>query len=666
MAMSQQNSKEGRAVESSGKRTLSKVIAEVAKQCGVLPSFIEDLYPCTPLQHGLLALSTASAAAYVAKHVFNIQKDVDIGRIKKAWETVIQRNAILRTRIVNLDTRAFQAVLKSGSPSWGDCTDLASYLANEGQSAMQYGRPLSRLAISNTHIVWTVHHSLYDAHSVELMLDDIAAAYQDKKLPVRPPFRNFIKYVQHRNEDAQRESFWTSRLSSKEVLSFPEFHQPNYRPRPNRTMQHSARSIVISSSQVTPATIVQAAWGLVLSSHLSSPSVSFGLTVNGRNAPIAGIENMMGSTLATVPVCLHVNPEQDVAQYLESVQHYSSQMIPHQQLGLQKIKNFSPEAAQACDFQNLLAIQSAEENGTGTSYSHLLKREDADIQEGFFNYALTLQCSLASNGKLRALAVFDETLIDVAQMQRLLFQLEHVIRQIVSSNRGKTLREISLVSPQDLEQIRAWNAKPGKLTGFPFDEIQSHFNARPDSAAVCSWDGELTYAELDDLSARLANHLISKTDVQPEMIVPVCFDRSFWMIVAVIAVLRTGAAFTLLDPAYPQERLEHIVRVTSCETVLVSRSCNDIFMESNPKCLVVDENLFKNIDIRAPALTGALRGCGEWMSVENAMYVVFTSGSTGGMYSLENHVVDESKLLGQDPKGTLQTRPISPKTFPAR
>ncbi|KAL8784388.1 MAG: hypothetical protein Q9213_003988 [Squamulea squamosa] len=604
---------EGRqGVDSSGKKVLGKVIEEVAKH----------LYPCTPIQHGVLALSTASTAAYVAQHVFKLQPETKIDGMKNAWEVVVKRNAILRTRIVNLDTRALQVVLKGESLNWGDCTDLDTYLAVQGQC-------LSCIAVSKTHIVWTVHHSLYDSRSVQLMLEDIAAAYQGEKLPTRTLFRNFIKNVQHGSDAIQCRSFWTAQLSAKDVLPFPPTRRQDHRPHPNTTIKYHAQSVFTASSQVTTGTLFQAAWALVLSSHLSSQTVSFGLTISGRSAAIAGIESIMGPTLATVPMCLELDMAQSVGHYLETVQHYSTQMIPYQHVGLQNIMKYSREAAQACAFQNLLAIQPAEQGNPEPPYSHLLKPEAAEIHKGFFIYALTVQCSLSSSGVMRALAVFDEHLIHPSHMQGLLFQLEHVIRQLGSSDTGKPLREVSLVSPQDLAQIEGWNVKPVKTAGLPFDEIHRHFNIQPKSAAVSSWDGNLTYAQLDHLSSRLANQLASKNGVGPETIVPICFDRSLWMIVAVIAVMRTGAAFTLLDPAYPVLRLERIIETTCSEMILVSRLCHDLFSTFASKRLIIDERFFAEEDLPTQASTSPEESYSDATSVENSMYVVFTSGSTG-------------------------------------
>ena len=629
MSISTKTPAVGLALRSSNKDLLEKVIIDVAHQCNVHPSQVEDLYPCTHLQHGLMVLSmasTASKAAYVAQFVFRLNEHVDTRRMKKAWATVIQRNAILRTRIVNRDARTFQVVLKAGSLDWVDFTDLPQYLGNESQRSMQYGQVLSHLAMSETYMVWTAHHSVYDGFSVELLLTDIATVYEGGNLPAHTPFKNFIKHTQHVDQ-AQCRSFWTSRLSNKDVLPFPPIRKPNQRPRPNKTMEHHALSVALAASQVTTATIVQAAWILVLSSQLSSATVSFGLTVNGRNTPVAGIETIMGPTLATVPVCFHINLDQSVTQYLQNVQQYFTEMIPYQHVGLQKIKEIN---AEACEFQNLLAIHHAEQAVPHSKYDPLFKREAVETAEDFFNYAMVLQCSLSGSGALRAHASFDEDLIDTMQMQRLLCQLEHIVRQLGSSDRGRTLREISLVAPEDLQQIQRWNTKPDTSSGFPLQEIQGHFRARPRSTAICSWDGQMTYSELDTLSSKLAEYLASRRGIGPEVIVPLCFDRSQWMIVAIVAVMKAGGAFTLLDPTYPIERLKRIINTTGCETVLVSKSCDSIF--SSP--LVVDAEFFKsNASMGAAVVNLQVNGL-DLLSVENAMYVVFTSGSTGGTYFL--------------------------------
>ena len=615
----------GPAQPSSGKSILEKIIVDVARQCNVLPSQVEDLYPCTNLQHGLMVLSaasTASKAAYVARFIFKLSEHIDTQRMKKAWELVVQRNAILRTRIVTRDTRAFQAVLKAGPLEWGDCSDLPQYLHHDSQLSMHYGEVLSRLGISKAYMVWTAHHSVYDGYSVELLLKDIATVYEGENLLPRTPFKNFIKHLQLVDQ-AKCHSFWTARLSKKDVISFPPVRKSNQRPRPNKNMEHRALLEPFTLSQVTTATILEAAWILVLSSQLSTKTASFGLTVSGRNTPVTGIETIMGPTLATVPVCFEIDLDQSVSEYLQNVQLYFTQMIPYQHIGLQKIKEIS---AEACDFQNLLSIYPAEQTVRPSTYNHLFKREDLEPEEDFFNYAMILQCSLSDKGVLRTHATFDEDLVDTFHMQRLLCQLEHIVRQLCSSQDSKALREVNLVAPEELQQINYWNTNGESSCGFPLQEIQRHSHTRPRSNAICSWDGQMTYSELDTLSSKLAEYLASRHGIGPEVIVPLCFDRCKWVIVAVIAVMKAGGVFTLLDPTYPIERLEHIINTTGSKIVLVSKSCRSMFSSA----LIVDTQLYESDALVHPIVSDSRANGPDSLSVENAMYVVFTSGSTGG------------------------------------
>ncbi|KAM3065451.1 hypothetical protein ACMFMG_011430 [Clarireedia jacksonii] len=617
------------------KAVLARVIADVAQQCKVQSSQIEDLYPCTPLQHALFVLSSTSDGAYIAQHIFKLPEHVDRERMKKAWNTVILRNAIFRTRLVALDSRVLQVVLKDWLPEWRTFMDRARYLESDREQTIDFGEPMIRLAISKTHLVWTAHHSIYDGYSVELMLADIATVYREGNLSVRPPFRNFVKYAQVANDNSRSKYFWETKLSApaKDVLSFPPVHlDSTRRPRPDSSIEHDTTPLITGPSGVTMATLVQAAWALVLSSQLGSSTISYGTTLNGRNADLAGIDKIIGPTLSTVPVCFKIDYEQSISQYLQNTQKLLTQMIPQIHVGIQTIKEINQDTARACEFQNLLAVHFVGEENSRPTYEDLMERDYGSVSTDFLSYALTIQCYLTNSGRMRASASFDSTLINSSRTQRLLFQLEHIIRQLGSSHPSKSLREVNLISPQDIKQIELWNMKPERPDGFSLDEINRQFSVRPDSIAICAWDGEVSYSKLDDLSSRLASYLISEHAIGPEVIVPVCFEKSLWMTVAVVAVMKTGAAFTLLDTAHPQKRLETIIELTKAKTVLVSKACRNKFTQTATKEVVVDNAAFElnGLFTSFTAPTSNPRStCSEWLSLKNAMYVVFTSGSTG-------------------------------------
>ena len=250
--------------------------------------------------------------------------------------------------------------------------------------------------------------------------------------------------------------------------------------------------------------------------------------------------------------------------------------------------------------------------------------EDA-VPADFFNYALTIQCFLAGHGELRVLAIFDENIIGSSYVRRLLLHLEHVLRHLLSANVEQKLKDVDLLSHDELHQIKRWNQPSHVSTGPPLEEVRNHFKTRGDAPAVCSWDGQLSYSALDMLSSRLAEQLVLRHGCGPEIIVPICCNKSLWLIVAVIATLKAGAAFTLLDPTYPQKRLEHIIEATKARTILTSASYRNIFSGSAAAVAVVDEPWLHQIT----AVGGVDPIVFAEPSLSSAMHVVFTSGSTG-------------------------------------
>ncbi|KAL4738912.1 hypothetical protein BDV11DRAFT_127360 [Aspergillus similis] len=612
-------------LKSQSQSRLDSVLTNIAKQCKTTPAQVQDVYPCTPLQQGLITLSLTSPGAYMAQHVFRLRPSVDQERLKQAWNVVLQRHAILRTRIVMLGENAMQVVLKQ-SPEWSDCSDLRAYLDADQSIVLQTGEPLTRWAISRSHLVWSAHHSVYDGFSVELILTDVATVYADGEIPPRPSFRQFIQRTVQQKQKTLAEAYWKKKTAHlDEVDTFPRLPASTYRPRPNSVYEHETSLAIDGPSGVTLSTIANAAWGLVQSSHLGSEQVSFGTTLSGRNVNMPDIDKVVGPTLATVPVLLDVRRSQSVADFLRATQAYFTEIIPHQQIGLQNLRRLSRETKAVCNFQTLFAFQPGltEAQRQSSPYGHLFVAENKNKADAaFYSYALTFQCSLAGTGRIKVLASYDDKVISSSQMEQLVFQFEHIVSQLISSHGSHKLSEIQFISPQDLNQLDAWNRKSERYEQLlPLDAIQRHIDTRPDATAVAAWDGTLSYVQLDALAARLATWLAHEQEVGLETVVPICFDRSQWMIVSILAVLKAGGAFLLLDPIYPEHRLRYMIETVNAKTILISESCRSRFDGVPSAILVVDAAWFES-HTKASLPEREL-------PADRAMYLVFTSGSTG-------------------------------------
>ncbi|PVH90162.1 acetyl-CoA synthetase-like protein [Periconia macrospinosa] len=136
-----------------------------------------------------------------------------------------------------------------------------------------------------------------------------------------------------------------------------------------------------------------------------------------------------------------------------------------------------------------------------------------------------------------------------------------------------TLHPQEELGGHDFEKIWGWNSTvPKTMEQCVHKLIRTKAQTTPDAPAICSWDGEMTYGELDELSSRLAGHLV-QLGVKPEDMVPLCFEKTMWTVVAMLAVLKAGGAFVPLDPEHPKSRHEEILRQTDATLVLASLHC---------------------------------------------------------------------------------------------
>ena len=164
---------------------------------------------------------------------------------------------------------------------------------------------------------------------------------------------------------------------------------------------------------------------------------------------------------------------------------------------------------------------------------------------------------------------------------RLAYCISSAISEIIVSP-SKRIEELSLLGDIDLGRIWEWNSTvPTHVERCIHEMIEERARAQPAAPAVCAWDGDLTYAELDRLATQLAGRLVD-LGVGPDMLVPLCFEKSMWTMVAILGVLKAGAGFVLLDPSLPEQRLKAIVRQVKATLVLSSPSNQTLSLRLAP------------------------------------------------------------------------------------
>ncbi|KAF1937770.1 acetyl-CoA synthetase-like protein, partial [Clathrospora elynae] len=603
---------------------VDRVREDVAISCNVDACLVEDIYPCSPLQESLLSLTSKRAGDYIMQSVLELRADVDESAFRAAWKLVVWSTSVLRTRIVQHQKLGVLQAVLAEDIVWVVAGGLDEYLEQDKSTSMELGEPLARYALieepsrGKRWFVWTLHHALYDGWTLPLILDAVQKAYNNVGQTTQPNFNGFIQYLGHQDPGATAK-YWQDSLADCEATMFPPLPSKVQQPVADAMVEHQCPPLPTTSSDITTSTLVRAAWSIVTASYTSSDDVVFGATVTGRNAPVAGIEAMMGPTIATVPVRVRVAGDQTVSSFLEAIQRQATEMIPFEQTGLHCIAKMGPDARHACGFQTLLVVQPT--NDVLTESKLLGTWNEQSGLQNFTTYGLMVQCTLAAQ-EVQIMASFDTQVIEHWRVEKIMGQFSFVMQQLARAAPDCTVADIDRLTPEDQQEL--WNLNsdvPSAVDRCINDIITEQADAQPNAPAVCAWDGEMTYHELDDYSTRLAGHLV-QVGVEPEDVVPFCFEKSMWTIVAMLAVLKAGGAFAPLDPDHPRSRHEEIFKQTQAKVVLTSAQHASRWNESRLPTIIVSQasmqRLSNGTDATLPAGLAS-----------NTAYIMFTSGSTG-------------------------------------
>ncbi|EEY22270.1 HC-toxin synthetase [Verticillium alfalfae VaMs.102] len=595
---------------------------------------------------GSMALSTKFSGEYIIQNVMQIAAETDCHRLQQSWVEAVRLTLMLRTRIVqhHASDLMLQVVLQStavelaGGIQWQSGDDLETYLECDKTQPMHLGEPLVRYAIirddGQSYLVWTIHHAVYDGQSLPAIQTLVRNIYhaRTEDNPLHLPFNTFVRHLLMLDESASK-TFWGDYFAEYQSTAFP--------PLPSSFLENTIKADVtiglaidlpsLADSSVTMATIIRAAWAQAIHHNTGSSDIVFGATLSGRNAPIAGIEDIIGPTIATVPVRIKVpqRPVQStVLQFLLDVQAKSTAMIPHEQFGLHKISKISENAQQGCEFKTLLIIQPHEEDDSADLSQVELGTwlENAADTTNFSTYPLTVVCRLSSTGSMHIGCSVDSRVLTQWRAEKILEHFGLLVQQLSSMDLDQSIEELHGLMLSDRELIWTWNEHvPEPVDTCLHDLIHQRAMTQPNAPALCCWDGEMSYCELDAASSSLASYLVDNLGIAAGSMVPLCFEKSRWAVVSMVAVLKAGAAFVPLDPAQPTDRRDMVLRQVNGSVMLASEHlAGEIDASSSFKAIAVGPQLLACLEHTVKSKLVSRPG-----SPDGIAYIIFTSGSTG-------------------------------------
>ncbi|KAH7173129.1 uncharacterized protein B0J16DRAFT_375847 [Fusarium flagelliforme] len=621
---------------------------EICDSTGIRPSEIEDVFPCTPMQEGLMVSSAhrEGHGAYTLHAPFKLPTDLDRERFKMSWESTTMIHSILRSRIVP-NSQGSLIVVQSSPVHVRESTasTLDKHIEQQRSKDFGYGQPLLRMAIvfdqsTQCHyFVISIHHTLFDGWSFSLMWDTAIELYQGTQLvQPRPSFQSFVQQLKSAPLSSSKE-YWKSHLVEQDREGFqfptvPAAHKPIATA--SATFRFSFQSKVAVSAGVTPSVLINAAWAILLSQYTTSSTVNFGVTLSGRDFPMPYLDQVVGPTIVTMPRQFHVAPNQTVLEFLEYVQQVTAASIPHQHLGMQEIRALDWSAQQACNFSTLILVNH-DMVDLRSSLSPLgITPVEVDSVD-FHPYPFAVEFSLGPES-VSVNVGYDPICIGASMVSHVMQQFKHILQNLCQSchdpsegsfpvNLAAIMTEIA---PTQLHNMLSWNEdghRYGESQQFQsiLDLIDAKVRVNPLEIAVRAEDGVLSYAELDQL-ANIVSHGISKGGSHPGgEFVGICFDKSAAAIVSMLAVLKSGSAFMPLGPSQPSARLESLLIGAEVQIVLTSPAHIKLLstLPSHRRIVSVDLH-----DVAQRQQTQPYNS-NHALEETRAAYLLYTSGTTG-------------------------------------
>ncbi|KAJ5798287.1 non-ribosomal peptide synthetase [Penicillium pulvis] len=429
-----------------------QVRALTASLCNIPENKVLDVYPCTPLQRSLFSRMACGEEHFMTRHAMEIHGHVDLERFRYAWNQVVSRNPIMRTRIVNIPVQGYVQVVLEDAIEWMSDGVIRDCQNHSDKSQMGPGKPLARFAIvrsaDHPHAIflWDMHWSLYDGWALRLMLAEAEKIYYDR---APTPLENMLAFTKYVTESDQKAAmaFWSTQFTHLECAHFPSRKLRKSPSLINNELKFVVRNLDWSRTDFTPATIIRSALSVAIANTLGSNEALFGATVMGRQVAVPGIERMAGPVFSTVPIRVQLSREESFTELLEKVQRQATAMVPFEHTGLEQICQASDDAALACDFQVLLVVQSAIKKGdfryrdadTELFVKGLVASKDAIVELGqrSGDYPLYVECQLDPSGNVSLRFCFDSRISEEAQVERMANRMEIALRQLSDPARGR-------------------------------------------------------------------------------------------------------------------------------------------------------------------------------------------------------------------------------------
>ncbi|WP_259418057.1 non-ribosomal peptide synthetase [Bacillus toyonensis] len=611
---------------------------------------VEKIYPLSNMQKGILfhAIEDKNSDAYFEQIILDIKGYVDETIFEESFNEIMKRHEVLRASFNYKLDEPLHVILRDRKIkfSYNDVSNLdlntkdlymEKYIVDDKVKGFDLTKEtLMRICLMKTNdnsykVIWSFHHILLDGWCIGIILDELFTIYSHKmkgeehQLEDPRPYSDYINWLNNQdNEEGLK--YWSKYLEGYELnATLPKFNNSSARKyqRREKVIEFSKEltdkiTQLANKNNVTLNTVMQSIWGLILAKYNNSDDVVFGTVVSGRDAAVEGIENMLGLFINTIPTRIKLQSEKSFKEVLKATQHDAIEGNDYNYINLAEVQALSNLKSNLIDHILVFENYAIDEKGLEEKESGLGFEVISVIDEERSNYSLSLTVGLGE--KLKLTIVYDENVYEERLINNLECHIQNVTKQVIE-NDDKKMSDIDLISEEE-KNILLYKFNETTVE-YPKDRLihqlfEEQVEKTPDRVAVSFKSNNLTYRELNEKSNQIAR-LLREKGVQSNTIVGIMVDRSLEMIIGIMGILKSGAAYLPIDPETPKERIGYMLQDSNVKVLLTQDRCISQ-LNLNVELINLDQENFLRLSTDNLNLIN---------HSSDTAYIIYTSGSTG-------------------------------------
>ncbi|WP_338493620.1 amino acid adenylation domain-containing protein [Pseudomonas trivialis] len=621
------------------------------------------------------------SAAYHIPGALRLHGQLDLAALQRSFDTLLARHDSLRTQLVEDGEQLWQHVLPEARVEIRQAHVDESQLMAQVQA--QVARPfdlhqapllrvsLLQLADDEHVLVMVQHHIVSDGWSMQLMVEELVhlyAAYSQGHTPQLPELP--IQYADYAlwqrrwmeaGEKARQLAYWQNLLAGEQ----PVLELPLDRPRPAQ-QSHRGASLQVhlpttlvaglkrlaQQEGVTPFMLLLASFQTLLYRYSGQSDIRVGVPVANRNR--LETERLIGFFVNTQVLKADLDGQMSFAQLLQQTKARALEAQAHQDLPFEQlVVALQPERSLSQNplFQVMFNHQTDVQGGQEALQLPGLRVAQLDWDSQTTHFDLSLDTHESADG-LWAAFTYATDLFDGTTIERLAHHWQALLQAVVDDPRSVLAQLPMLGEAQRRVMLEDWNAPASGVAAQAVHRLfEAQAERQPERQALALDDQTLSYGELNQQANRLA-HLLMARGVGPQGLVGIAVERSFAMVVSLLAVLKTGAAYVPLDPEYPRERLLHMLEDSGVSLVLTQSGLRER-LPLPERVTAVEIDL-----IQAQLAVNCADNPATDFEPQRLAYVIYTSGSTGkpkgvaishgALSEFAGIAADYSRLVPQD------------------